>query len=134
MTATSPVRGIRLHPIDDVAITTHDAAAGMPLDAGGTVVILCNDVPRGHKVALRDIAQGNPVRRYGQVIGFAGTGIAAGEHVHVHNLRYQEFEREYQFCTDARTEKITAESEQATFQGYLRSDGKVGTRNYLGIL
>ncbi len=132
---TSPLpRGIRLQPADDVAITTGDAAAGTPIDVGGQQVLLRNDVPRGHKLAVRDIGAGAAVRRYGQVIGFARAGITAGEHVHLHNVEYREFEREYEFSSDARPGKVLPEAEQATFQGYARSDGTVGTRNFLGIL
>jgi hypothetical protein len=76
LTSSFP-RGILLQPADDVAITTGDA--GTAIDIGGQQILLGGDVPRGHKLAVRDIAAGDPVRRYGQVIGFAQTGIAAGE-------------------------------------------------------
>jgi altronate hydrolase len=132
---TAPaVRGIRLQPSDDVAITTGDAAAGTPIDIGGQQIMLRDDVPRGHKLAVREIGAGDPVRRYGQVIGFAQARIAAGEHVHLHNIEYREFERKYEFSSDAHPENVLPEAEQATFQGYVRSDGTVGTRNFLGIL
>jgi hypothetical protein len=91
--ATNPARGIRLQPADNVAITTDETAAGRTLDAGGELVTVRQDIPRGHKVALVGMAAGDPVRRYGQIIGFAGTDIAAGDHVHVHNVEYREFER-----------------------------------------
>jgi altronate hydrolase len=61
-------------------------------------------------------------------------GIAAGEHVHLHNIEYREFEREYDVSLDARPENVLPEAEQATFQGYVRSDGTIGTRNFPGIL
>jgi altronate hydrolase len=135
ITVTDPTaRGIRLQPADDVAITTGDVAAGTPLDVGGQQILLRGDIPRGHKLAVRDIGAGDPVRRYGQVIGYAQAGIAAGEHVHLHNLEYREFERAYEFCSDAVPQSVLPESAQATFQGYVRSDGSVGTRNFLGIL
>ncbi|HWE54497.1 MAG TPA: altronate dehydratase family protein [Acidimicrobiales bacterium] len=134
VTATNSTRGIRLQPADNVAITTDETAAGQALDVGGELIAVREDIPRGHKVALAAIAAGRPIRRYGQIIGFAGADIAAGEHVHVHNVEYREFERAYEFPAEATAEEILAEAEQATFEGYLRSDGTVGTRNYLGIL
>ena len=134
-TVTDPAaRGIRLQPDDDVAIITGDATAGTAVDIGGDQILLRDDVPRGHKLAVRDIRAGDPVRRYGQVIGFAQAAIAAGEHVHLHNVEYREFGREYEFSSDARPQDVLPEAEQATFQGYVRSDGTVGTRNFLGIL
>ncbi len=107
---------IRLHPDDDVVI----ARAEM------------KGVPAGHKIAVRDIAQGRPVRRYNQIIGFASQAIRAGEHVHVHNLVMGDFEREYAFST-AVTPTLY-EKQPATFQGIVRQDGRVATRNYIGIL
>jgi len=134
MPGTQPSRLIRLQPIDDVAIAATDIAAGSQVDAGDGPFAARDDIARGHKIALRDLRPGVPVLRYGQVIGFAGRDIAAGEHVHLHNLEYREFQRDYEFAVDARVEELLAESERATFDGYLRSDGKVGTRNYLGVL
>ena len=71
-----------VHPSDDVATLMDDdrqltRAAGLDVASG---------VPFGHKIAVRDIAAGAPVRKFGVVIGYATTAIAAGEHVHVHNL------------------------------------------------
>ena len=134
MTVSAAVRGIRLQADDDVAITTGDVAAGTPVDLGGEVVGARGDVPRGHKLAVRDLEAGSPVRRYGQVIGFTRGAVAAGEHVHLHNLEYREFERSYEFAVDGAAGDVLAEADQDTFQGYVRSDGTVGTRNYLGIL
>jgi altronate hydrolase len=134
MLGSTPARVIRLLPVDDVAIATADIAAGTEVDAGGGNLTARDDVARGHKIALRDLPAGRPILRYGQVIGFAGRDIAAGEHVHTHNLDYREFQRDYEFSVDARIEQVLAESERASFDGYLRSDGTVGTRNYLGVL
>lgn len=121
---------IRLHPDDDVVI------ARMELQTGTLVtrenVRTAVTIPAGHKLAVRDIAQGKPVRRYNQIIGFATRDIKAGEHVHVHNLAMGEFERDYAFCSlKKETDYI---SPAATFQGIVRADGGVATRNYIGIL
>ncbi|MCP2166868.1 UxaA family hydrolase [Goodfellowiella coeruleoviolacea] len=134
MAESSTARVIRLRPVDDVAIAAVDVAAGTGVDAGGGVVVARDDVPRGHKIALRALRAGAPVLRYGQVIGFAGRDIAEGEHVHLHNLEYREFRRDYEFGVDARITEVLAEADRDTFAGYVRSDGRVGTRNYLGVL
>jgi altronate hydrolase len=126
--AAAPV--IRLHPLDDVVVARAPLVAGQRLLAEG--VTLANDIPAGHKVAVRDIAAGQPLRRYGQVIGFATVPIKAGQHVHTHNLGMGEFQRDYAFGVDA---KPTPRSNvQATFQGIVRPDGRVATRNYIAIL
>ncbi|MFI8996597.1 UxaA family hydrolase [Streptomyces sp. NPDC053542] len=134
MVPPAAARALRLQPQDDVAVATADTPAGSTVDAGGETVLLRDDVARGHKIALRAVRRGAPVLRYGQVIGFAAADIAPGDHVHLHNLEYREFERGYEFAVDARPTELLPESERATFQGYARADGSVGTRNYLGIL
>ncbi|MGH8790123.1 MAG: UxaA family hydrolase [Cupriavidus necator] len=126
--AASPT--IRLSEIDDVVISRRQLVSGMVLpDEGVTVTGL---IPPGHKLAVREIAVGAPVRRYGQIIGFASQPIRRGQHVHVHNLEMGAFERDHAVGADAR---ITAQaSEPATFLGIVRPNGRVATRNYIGIL
>src|SRR3546814_8725338 len=80
------------------------------------------------------IAAGEAVRKYNQIIGFAGTDIPAGEHVHVHNCVMGDFERDYAFGADMRPTAFVPVSERATFEGYVRQGGQVGTRNYIGIM
>jgi len=121
---------LRLHPRDDVVIARADLAPGTAIPDEATTARAT--IPRGHKVATRAIGAGEPVRRYGQIIGFAGRDIAPGEHVHVHNLGMGEFEREYEFSTLA--EPTAYADPPATFEGLLREDGRVATRNYVGIL
>ncbi|MGZ3183781.1 MAG: UxaA family hydrolase [Telluria sp.] len=118
---------ILLHPDDDVAIARQQLVGGTAAD-GVTVRGL---VPAGHKVARHAIAAGAPVRRYAQVIGFASRAIEAGEHVHVHNLAMGDFERDYAFGADVKPEPARR---HATFEGIVRADGRVATRNYIGIL
>ncbi len=77
---------IHLHPSDDVAVVGTDTPAGTPLTVDAIRVVTTSDVPSGHKVALRAIAAAEPVRKYGEVIGYATVAIAPGDHVHVHNL------------------------------------------------
>jgi altronate hydrolase len=121
---------IRLHPNDDVVIARAQLVSGTTLiDEKVTVSGL---VPPGHKVAVRAIAAGEPVKRYNQVIGFASRDIAPGEHVHLHNLQMRTFDRDYAFGADVKPTQHVASP--ATFQGIVRADGRVATRNYLGIL
>jgi altronate hydrolase len=121
---------LRLNPADDVVIATADIEPGVNLLREG--IATAQRIPAGHKVATHAIARGDPVRRYNQIIGFASCDIAAGQHVHVHNLEMHEFSRDYAFGVDVRS-LIRAE-QQARFQGIRRPDGRVATRNYIGIL
>ncbi len=86
----------------------------------------------GHKVALADIAEGEPVVKYGQIIGFASRPIKAGSWVHVQNTKADLFERDYAYSTAVPpAEKAT---DVRTFPGFLRPDGRVGTRNYIAVI
>lgn len=121
---------LRLNQNDDVLIATRDIKPGTALP--GEQIASSDSIPAGHKIAARAIATGEPVRRYDQIIGFAMCDIAAGQHVHLHNLAMRDFERDYAFCADLR-----AESEPAaplTFSGIVRPDGRIATRNYIGII
>jgi altronate hydrolase len=121
---------IRLHPDDDVVIARQQLVSGTALlDENVKVSGL---VPPGHKVATRALPAGAPVKRYNQIIGFAKRPIAAGEHVHLHNLAMGEFARDYAFGVDAKPTPYV--DTPATFQGIVRADGRVATRNYVGIL
>jgi altronate hydrolase len=123
-------RVIQLNRSDDVVIACQDIPVGTRLDEFKLTVR--DAIPAGHKIAVRDISAGEPVRRYNQIIGFASNPISAGEHVHVQNLKVQTFERDYAFCTDAKPTRYVHPG--ATFRGIVRPDGRVATRNYLGIL
>jgi len=120
---------IRLHKDDNVAV------ARKSLRPGGSVlddIVALNLIPAGHKVAIRGIAAGEPVMRYGQIIGFASRPITPGEHVHLPNMALDAFEKDYAYGRDAKPTEILAR--QATFQGIRRPDGRVATRNYVGII
>jgi len=122
---------IRLHPADDVLIARMQLVGGASIEQ----VTVRGLVPAGHKVAVRALAPGQPVRRYNQIIGFATRDIAAGEHVHTHNLGMGEekgqFARDYAVGADV---KPPPERRHASFMGYQRPGGRVGTRNYIGVL
>lgn len=125
---------LRLHGTDNVVIARRDLESGAALtDERGTVAVL-QDVPRGHKIAAGGIAADSPIRKYGQIIGFAACDIAVGEHVHTHNVAFREFDRQYAIGEDVRPTDFVAEAKGATFRGYLRTDGRVGTRNYIVVL
>ncbi len=130
--ARKEVRGLRLSPLDNVVVAVGRVPAGSIL-AGERVVALA-DIPSGHKVAVRPIPKGEPVRKYAQIIGFASVDIAPGDHVHTHNCAMGEFDRDYAFCSEARPTEYVPEAARATFQGIVRPDGRVATRNYIGIV
>ncbi len=123
---------IRLHPADNVVV----AARAMPAGAAvtGESILCARAIPAGHKVATAPIAAGEAVRKYNQIIGFANTDIPAGEHVHVHNCVMGDFERDYAFGSEMRPTAFVPVSQRATFEGYVRPGGQVGTRNYIGIM
>jgi altronate hydrolase len=121
---------IRLHPGDDVIIATRQLLPGTRIDAEQLVVT--GLIPPGHKIATRDIAKGEPVKRYNQIIGVAREAIARGQHVHVQNLGMSEFAREHVFGVDAQPTAYV--KEPAHFMGIRRGDGRIATRNYIGIL
>ena len=122
---------LKLHPNDNVAIARNVITRGTVLAEFGDIAVQA-DVPAAHKVALAPVAVGEPVLRYGQIIGFTTQPIEPGEHVHTHNLAMGTFERDYAFGEDAKVPVPPATP--ATFQGFLRADGRVATRNYIGIV
>lgn len=121
---------IRLHANDDVVIARNQLVSGTVVKEEAVTVL--GLIPPGHKMATRNIETGAPVRRYGQIIGFASRPIAIGQHVHTHNLAMGDFTRDYAYSAEAR-ESVPAET-PATFEGIVREDGRVATRNYIGIL
>jgi len=121
---------IRLHPEDDVVIARVEIPAGTILAKENVRAAV--RIPAGHKIAVRAVEKGKPVHRYHQIIGFATQPIAAGDHVHVHNVAMGDFQRDYAFSSLARPTEYFPRQE--TFLGIVRADGRVATRNYLGIL
>lgn len=123
-----------LHGDDNIAV------ALVNIDLGTMVlgVAMAQRIPKGHKFALRPIAAGEAVIKIGQIIGYAKQAIAPGDWMHEHNCGMGSgdgtIERDYAFGVDAVPVTFVPETERATFEGYRRPDGKVGTRNYLGIL
>ena len=121
---------IQIHAADDVVIARQQLVGGTRLDGLGITV--AGLVPPGHKLAIRAIAQGQPVRRYNQIIGTAKQAIAPGQHVHTHNLEFSSFARDYAPTTGAHPTQFV--QTPATFMGIRRADGRIATRNYIGVL
>ncbi len=126
---------IHLHPDDDVAIAKVPVSPGAILQRENAPdVPVHHFITSGHKIALHPLAVGEPIRRYGQIIGFATVPIEMGDHVHTHNLAVGDFARDYAFSTDVRPVSLLPENQRRTFMGYKRADGRVGTRNYIALL
>jgi arabinonate dehydratase len=127
---------VLLFPGDDVAIAKEMLAPGTLLVTAAGPVRVQQAVPAGHKVALRAVERGSPVRRSGQVIGFASRAIDAGAHVHGHNLAVGDgpLRLDYAVGAECVPVELAAESERRTFLGFRRADGRVGTRNYVALL
>lgn len=123
---------IRLNSVDNVVVARADILPETEISGEG--IRTAAHIPAGHKVATRPIAKDEPIRKYNQIIAFATRDIAAGEHVHTDNCEFRSFERDYAFCQDMRPTQYFTGDAQATFQGFVRDNGSVGTRNYIGIL
>jgi galactarate dehydratase len=123
---------VQVHPSDTVAIIVNEGGlpAGTRFDSG---LVLVEDIPEAHKVALVDIPAGAPVLRYGSVIGFAATAIAKGSWVHEERMRLPLAPSLDNLPLATAVPSPMAALESATFEGFLNDDGSVGTKNILGI-
>ncbi len=130
---TAENSAIRLHESDNVAIARVPLSPGATVIVSGVTVKVTASVPAGHKVCIAPIAAGASVRRYGQIIGKAKTAIQPGEHVHIHNLAFEDHELGYEFPT-VEVAYPPAPAVMPTFEGYLREDGRAGTRNYVAVV
>jgi altronate hydrolase len=126
---TAP-RVVRLSPQDNVVVAIDAVKAGA--QAAGTAAR--ERIPRGHKMAVEPIGEGAPVRKFGQIIGFAARGIGPGEWVHEHNVALRDFARDYRIGEEAKNDEVLPPELRATFEGYVRPGGRTGTRNYIGVL
>lgn len=129
MTRSSAV-SVRLDASDNVVTAIRALEAGTPVEG----VVTTTMIPRGHKIATAAIPQGEVIRKYAQVIGYASADIAPGEHVHTQNTEFRNTEAEYEFSTDLRPVAFVPEADRDTFMGYRRANGRVGTRNYIAVL
>jgi altronate hydrolase len=123
---------VHLSPEDNLVVAARALGRGDTIQAAGREVTLLNPIHLGHKAAIVDIKAGDAIRKYGQIIGFASMDIPAGTHVHVHNCSARDFERDYAFASEVPAAEPAAEPR--TFRGYVRADGRVGTRNYVAVI
>ncbi len=123
---------LKIHEKDNVAVALTAAAAGEKITVDGAEIVLCEDIPAGHKVALRTICADENVIKYGFPIGHAKENIEAGRHVHCHNLASNlSGLLSYEYTPDYTELKTTV---PGTFMGYKRKNGKVGIRNEVWIV
>src|SRR5215212_2156591 len=128
-TAADEQRAVLLRGGDNVAVAARPIPKGFVVSAGGQTVEVREPIALGHKLALVPIEPGQPVRKYGQIIGFASKPIAAGSWVHEHNVTAELFDRDYAYASEQAP--ALPDVGRRTFRGYLRPDGRVGTRNYV---
>ena len=121
---------LRLQETDNVAVALARIPSGEALPVGG--ISAATSIPSGHKVALAAIAEGDEITKYGQIIGFASADIAAGEHVHVHNVEMRDFDRDP--AVGSKTSSMDMVDKVPEFMGYRRPSGRIGTRNYVGVV
>jgi altronate hydrolase len=132
VTTVGDSKAVVLRNDDTVAVAARPIPRGFTLQLTGRAIEVREPIGLGHKVALTDIKPGEPVRKYGQIIGFAAKSIPAGSLVHVHNLKADLFERDYAFASER--PELAPPDRLRTFRGYVRPDGRVGTRNYIAVV
>ena len=123
---------ISLHASDNVCVAAKPISKGTTVTANANQVIATSNIKPGHKIATVNLPQGTPILKYGQVIGFATADIAAGEHVHSHNLQIGDIVNDYAAATEIPEPPKPLIGK--TFQGYRRPNGKAGTRNYVAVI
>src|SRR6202165_5276620 len=124
---------IHLNPLDNVAIARVPLSPGMKLRVDGVPIDVLDPVPAGHKIAVARMQPGDVVHRYGQTIGRAKQAIEPGRHVHTHNVSFEELSFEYEFPSGEIPYPALPKNVPA-FRGYLREDGRAGTRNYIAVV
>jgi altronate hydrolase len=125
---------LRLREDDDVAVIKRSVKAGTALTNAKLALTAAQTIPAGHKIALKHISRDAPVRKYGQIIGFASQDIAPGEHVHTHNVAMRDFDRAYDIGAEVPQVAYYSPEQMRTFRGFARPGGRVGTRNYLAVI
>jgi altronate hydrolase len=130
---TADNSAIHLHPTDNVAVLRVPVSPGAELRVGGVTVITKDSIPAGHKVCLKTIPAGDRILRYGQVIGRSKVTIEPGQHIHTHNVLFEEQTFNYEF-PPAEVPYPPRPAHIPTFLGYPREDGRAGTRNYVAVV
>jgi altronate hydrolase len=130
-----PVQPLIPRPdVDDVGLVLSDVPSGTPVMVGSTAVPAAADIPAGHKVAVRAVAAGQPVHKYGEVIGVALTDIRPGDHVHLHNLGLGTHHGGHSEFSGRPVWTPPGTPSRDHFLGYRRPDGRAATRNYIAVL
>lgn len=129
--ASSSPKTLVLSSADNIAVALETVSKGTKTAQG---VEALERLPKGHKFATIAIKSGEAIRKFGQIIGFATTDIPVGAWVHEHNVGMGDLNHDYAYAAHAVETEMVPENERATFQGFRRANGKVGTRNYIGIL
>jgi len=134
---------LKVHPEDSVAVAIRPLSQGEVVEVAGLQIAVATDIPAGHKFALKAIAKGEKVIKYGAPIGYAVTDIACGEHVHAANIKttlsesaeyvYDKMQSE-QFALKAEQRSKEWEGRVPTIKAYRRSNGAIGIRNELWIV
>ncbi len=124
---------IRIHPSDNVAVARLALPEAQRVMCWERRVVTRRSIPAGHKVAIVGIEAGAEVVRYGQAIGVARMAIEPGDWVHTHNVQFTGGRSEYEFPS-GETPLPPAPETMPTFEGYVREDGRVGTRNFIAIV
>jgi len=125
---------IKIHPRDNVAVAIRSLKKGTLQMVDGKEISLVNDIAGGHKFSLQDIAEGEQIIKYSAPIGIAKQDIAAGEHIHTHNMKTG-LEGVLEYNYTPQNQKISLPKvEKADFLGYRRDNGKVGIRNEIWII
>ena len=131
---TTSRSAIRIRPEDQVAVAVVPLAVGDHVDFDDCQITVREPIPAGHKVSLSHIAVGSAIRKYGQPIGVATQDIPGGSHVHVHNCAVGTGDRASALPADEVLAPRTTDMSSRSFAGYVRADGRVGTRNYLAVI
>jgi len=121
---------VKLNDNDNVATALRNIEAGETTQN----IKSLNKIPKGHKISLRKINKGEKIIKYDQLIGIASKDILVGDHVHVENTDFKSTDHDYEYSTSIKLPNMIEPDKRPTFKGYKRPNGKVGTRNYIGIL
>lgn len=125
----SPV--IRLDEKDNIVVARVPVMKGTEIKAEG--ITAQSDIPLGHKIAACPIKKGDPVFKYNTIIGYASRDVVPGTHMHNDTIEFGKVSREYDFCADYRPVELIPKEKRMTFQGFVRENGEVGTRNYIAV-
>lgn len=124
-------RVLLLAPGDNIVVATQSIPRNAVLD--GHNITATHDTPQGHKIAIRPIQSGAPILKFETVIGYAAQDIAAGDWLHSHNIKFDAVDKDYAFARDYVPTQILPSDQRAQFMGIQRANGRVGTRNYIGL-